>query len=114
MRPIALTVLICSLNSIAAADDVFTQKPVIAPSVVNGEPPPSPETPTPADVDADWAKRFADGPAPLWIWGQDQDTRYFLKKTIAGPAKEARVKFTADNHVRLFLNGKQVGSCDEW
>ena len=24
------------------------------------------------------------------------------------------MKFSADNHVKLFLNGKEVGSCDEW
>ena len=30
------------------------------------------------------------------------------------PAKTAKVKFSADNHVKLFLNGKEVGSCDEW
>jgi putative heme-binding domain-containing protein len=114
MRIIALGCLAAAFTPVPAADDIFTQKPAVAPSVVSGEPPPPAVPPTPGDLEAQWAKRFADGPVPLWIWGQDQDTRYFLKKSIAGPVKAAKVKFSADNHVRLFLNGKQIGSCDEW
>lgn len=120
MRVIALVLLAASLTPVAAADDVFTQKPAVAPSIVNGQPPKdadgtSSSTPNkPFELTLRWDDLFNDGPKPLWIWGQDQDTRYFLRKSFDGDADHARVKFTADNHVKLYLNGKLVGTCDEW
>ena len=114
MRTIALVLLAASLSSIATGEDVFTQKPTVAPAVVGDAPAPKPPAAVPADAQAAWAKRFAEGPTPLWIWGTDTDTRYYLRKSFDGPAKAAKVKFSADNHVKLFLNGREVGSCDEW
>ncbi|HSQ55886.1 MAG TPA: heme-binding protein, partial [Gemmata sp.] len=64
---------------------------------------------------AGWDDRFSAGPRPGWIWGSDPNKRYFLRKTFAAPrTTAAKVKFTADNHVKLFLNGKEIGCCDEW
>jgi putative heme-binding domain-containing protein len=110
MRTLALALLALSLASLVSAQDVFTQKPVVAPSVNPGETP----KPPPAVAEVGWAERFSAGPAPLWIWGADPDRRYFLRKTFDGTATAAKVKFTADNHVKLFLNGKEVGTCDKW
>ncbi len=105
------TLFALALCSVASAQDTFTQKPTVAPSVPRGE------TAAPK-VDAraaEWAKRFDAGPNPLWIWGDTPDKNYTLRKEFsAAGAKGARVKVSADNHVVLFLNGKQVAASDEW
>src|SRR5262249_7120583 len=106
---LAAFVLLAAACSLAAAQDVFTQKPVVAPSVAVGE------SPKPGAAGQEgWAERFGGGPNPLWIWGADKAPRYFLRKSFDGTATAAKVKYTADNHVKLFLNGKEVGQCDEW
>ncbi|MCI0704700.1 MAG: heme-binding protein, partial [Planctomycetia bacterium] len=110
MRATALALLALFLTSFAGAQDVFTQKPALAPAVVSGE---IPKAPT-VVADVGWDEKFSAGPAPLWVWGADPNKKYFLKKTFDGTADAAKVKFSADNHVKLYLNGKLVGSCDEW
>lgn len=110
MRKLLLAPLPLALCGLAIAADLFTQKPAVAPSVDRGAEPPK----VAAATDASWEARFSKGPAPLWIWGADPDKAYFLKKTFDGKAATAKVKFTADNHVKLTLNGTLVGSCDEW
>jgi len=114
MRTFALAFFVNLLAWVVWADDVLTQKPMVAPAVVGDAAPPQTQPAAAPGTEAAWAKRFSEGAAPLWIWGQETDTRYFLRKTFAGGIKAARVKFSADNHVKLFLNGKEVGSCDEW
>jgi len=105
------TLFALALCSVASAQDTFTQKPVVAPSVPRGE------TAAPK-VDAsaaEWAKRFESGPVPLWIWGDTPNKNYTLRTEFAAAgAKGARVKVSADNHVVLFLNGKQIAASDEW
>jgi putative heme-binding domain-containing protein len=105
------TLFALALCSVASAQDTFTQKPTVAPSVPRGE------TVAPK-VDAsaaEWAKRFDSGPVPLWIWGDTPNKNYTLRTEFAAAgAKGARVKVSADNHVVLFLNGKRVAASDEW
>ena len=86
-------------------DKFFTQVPVIAPAA--GQP---------AAEKTESAKPslFADGPAPSWIWGADQDKKYVVKKTFTGGAQFAHVKATCDNSMKLFLNGKQIATSDAW
>jgi putative heme-binding domain-containing protein len=110
MRKLLLASLPLALCALAGAADTFTQKPAVAPSVDRGAEAPK-VAPAP---DTGWAARFSKGPAPAWIWGADPNKTYFLKKTFDGRAATARVKFSADNHVKLYLNGTLVGSCDEW
>src|SRR5579883_888274 len=112
MRITLFSLLALALASLAKADDIFTQKPVVAPMVEHGETP----KPPPIDVaTADWSKQFSEGPTPLWIWGTTADKNYILRKEFsAGSVKTARLKVSADNHVVLFLNGKQVAASDEW
>jgi len=102
--------MLCSVA--AAEDNIFTQKSAVAPSVERGE------TPKPPKVDpavADLAKVFDAGPIPLWIWGADNNKKYFIRTEFAAAGiKAAKLKVTADNHVVLFVNGKQVASSDEW
>src|SRR5262245_32684838 len=109
MRTTALALLALCLASFAGAQDTFTQKPTVAPSVAAGE---TPKAPPVAAVG--WDDKFSAGPAPLWVWGADPDKKYYLRKTFDGTATTAKVKFSADNHVKLYLNGKLVGTCDEW
>ena len=54
------------------------------------------------------------GPSPSWIWGADENSRYFLKTTFEGGSVAARLKATCDNQMTIFLNGKQVATSDEW
>ena len=111
MRTIVFALL--AVGTVPAADKDFTQKPAVAPSVERGEAPkPVPVEPAPADT----GKLFAGGPVPLWIWGADPNKDYVLRTRFEAPAglKAARVKVSADNHVILFLNGKQVAASDEW
>ena len=113
MRTLASTLLAATLCSVVAAEDnIFTQKSAVAPSVERGE------SPQPPKVDpnvANSAKLFDAGPVPLWIWGADNNKKYFVRTQFdAAGVKAAKLKVTADNHVVLFVNGKQVASSDEW
>src|SRR4051812_48861037 len=98
MRTTTLALLSLALCSLAGAQDVFTQKPAAAPRVDRGAEPPKPVT---VDVaSADWSKRFAEGPTPLWIWGATPTKNYTLRTEFVAPAgvKAARLKVSADNH----------------
>ena len=47
--------------------------------------------------------------------GADQNKKYFVRTEFAASGvKAARIKVSADNHVKLFLNGKEVAASDEW
>jgi len=99
-------VAICQVSSLQAADEkVFTQKPIVAPAKVAGEV----AVPTPKEP-----QLFNQGPVPLWIWGADINRRYFLKKEFPGGSTAARLKTTCDNHVTVFINGKEVVHSDTW
>jgi hypothetical protein len=113
MRIITTSLLTLALAPLLGwADDTYTQKPTIQPTIAPGDigkpvPPPVAKAETPP-----WSTR---GPNPLWIWGATADKNYILRKefTAAG-VKSARVKVVADNRVVLYLNGKQVAAADDW
>lgn len=99
------------LFSIAHADEPFTQKPVTAPSIDLG----NTSKPAPLSEEAGWSARFNAGPVPSWIWGASVDQDYTLTKQFnAGSVTIAKLKVSADNHVVLSLNGKQIAASDEW
>jgi putative heme-binding domain-containing protein len=114
MRTATLTLLAFGVASLARADEPFTQKPAVASAVVRGE------TPTPAPKlepagAVNWDDLFSGGPKALWIWGADQNKKYYLRTQFdAKGVKAAKVKLSADNHVVLLVNGKQVAASDEW
>ncbi|QJX01038.1 c-type cytochrome [Frigoriglobus tundricola] len=112
MRTATITLLSLAVCVPAGADDTFTQKPVVAPAVARGDAP----QPVPVEVaTADWSKRFTVGPVPVWIWGATPEKNYFLRTEFdASGVKAAKLKVSADNHVVLYLNGKQVAASDEW
>jgi putative heme-binding domain-containing protein len=52
---------------------------------------------------------------PLWIWGDNPDTRYIVRKSfeVAGKS-QAWIAASADNGMTISLNGKQIGQSDSW
>lgn len=88
----------------SADGKLFTQKPEIAPSA--GQPVEKSETPT--------SNAFAEGPAPSWIWGADQNKKYVVRKTFTGGSQFAFLKAACDNVVTVWINGEKVGSSDNW
>ena len=59
---------------------------------------------------------LAKGPAATWIWGLDDDRNYTLvaEFQLNGAVKAARFKASGDNSASVSINGKVVGSSDEW
>ena len=89
----------------STAGKLFTQKPEIAASA--GKPvEEKTEKPKP--------NVFADGPAPSWIWGADQNKKYFVRKTFTGTAQFAFLRATCDNAMTVWVNGQKVASSTEW
>lgn len=82
----------------------FTQKPEVAPSA--GQPVEKSDKPK--------SKVFADGPAPSWIWGADQNKKYFVRKTFKGGAQFAFLKASCDNVMTVWINGEKVAAGDNW
>jgi len=85
----------------------FSQKPEAAPSAVRGEAVPA-SVPTPA------LEALKQGPAPVWIWGADNNHRYYLRTSFEGGTKAAAIRATADDSLNLFLNGRKVASGTAW
>ena len=112
MRTTTLPLLFLALCSFATAQDTFTQKPAVAPAVERGDLPKGPVIQSTAEF---WAVRFDAGPVPLWIWGATPTKNYFLRTEFAAAGvKAAKIRVSADNHVSLYFNGKQVAASDEW
>ena len=56
---------------------------------------------------------------PEWIWhnqnAADDEVRYFRKEfAVFGVVAKATLTIAADNQVTAYLNGKKVGSSDDW
>src|SRR5205823_4187709 len=97
-----------ALAAAAIADDrTFTQEPAVAPAVVRGGAVSATPDLTPKNL-------FDKGPAPVWIWGADVDTRYFLRTEFVGGSTAARLKATCDNEMTIFINGKEVVTSTTW
>ncbi len=54
------------------------------------------------------------GPVPQWIWGPDANTKYVLRRTFAGGARSGLFLASCDNRCKLYLNGKVIGSSNDW
>ncbi|MDB5388823.1 MAG: putative heme-binding protein [Planctomycetaceae bacterium] len=85
---------------------IYTQQPAIAASVNAPD-----VAPLPTTLDS---QKLEAGPVPFWIWGPDQNTRYVARKVFSGTFKAARVRTSADNVVRLSINGQRIGESNEW
>jgi putative heme-binding domain-containing protein len=101
----------------ADSDKTFSQKPAVAPMKVRGEDKPA-EKPseTPAEKPAPGGKLLREGPTPNWIWGEDVNKNYALRKEFSAPEnlKAARLKATCDNRMTVFLNGQEVAQSNTW
>lgn len=86
---------------------LYTQNPEIAATAG------APEQPATSTSTID-SKTMLAGPVPVWIWGPDQNTRYVARKMFRGGSKAARVRTSADNVVRLSINGQRIGESNEW
>lgn len=83
----------------------FTQKPEISPAAgAVAEP----------KGDKPQANTFAEGPVPSWIWGADQNKKYFVRKSFKGGAQFAFLKAACDNVCTVWINGEKVGTSDNW
>ena len=49
-----------------------------------------------------------------WIWGADDAREYRLTKTFSGPAKTAMLVATADDSMRLLINGTEAAAGSDW
>lgn len=58
----------------------------------------------------DWATA---GPVANWIWGQDDNKRYFARKTFPG-GSAAKLVTSCDNRVTIRINGQTVLQADDW
>jgi hypothetical protein len=86
---------------------VFTQPAEIAPAVGQAVPEKTESEPPPPG----WVTA---GPAPSWIWGDNPNQKYVVRKTFVGGTKAARLKASCDNVMTIRVNGKQVLSSSEW
>ncbi len=103
-------VVACLIGSSASAEEpakrVCAKAPEIVASELRGAPAPIAEKPVDVGLER--------GPSPHWIWGPKDLDHYLLKTTFEGGSTAARLKTACDNQVTIFLNGKQVATCDEW
>jgi putative heme-binding domain-containing protein len=110
LGPAVFAAILCSTPLLRAADvKSFTQKPVVAPTKVRGEPakPQAKEIRPQDDL-------LKNGPKPLWIWGADENRRYVLRKEFDEGATAGRLKATCDNRMRLLLNGQEIARTSDW
>ena len=60
-------------------------------------------------------RALAEGPKPLWIWGEDPNRRYVIRKKLNVPAiTSAWLAATCDNSMAIDINGQQVAVSDTW
>ncbi|MFN9605793.1 MAG: hypothetical protein ACK6A7_20485, partial [Planctomycetota bacterium] len=58
-------------------------------------------------------RSLAEGPKPLWIWGEDANTSYVIRKTFVAPSfASAWLAASCDNSMSIELNGRQIGTSD--
>ncbi len=106
--PALILLALISRPCLAAQDDrSYSQAPEVAASSIRGETTAKPsEKPVNLGLDR--------GPTPSWIWGRDENTRYVLKTSFEGGSVAAMLKTACDNEVTIFINGKQVATCEDW
>lgn len=101
---------LANTRGVFGAEEIYTQVPVVAPSKVANAPGPEGTPVSPSKVSV-----LDDGESPSWIWGADDNQRYYLRQTfkVASPTV-ARFRATCDNQFTLFLNGQEVARSSEW
>jgi putative heme-binding domain-containing protein len=60
-------------------------------------------------------RMLKEGGRPSWIWGENPDTRYVIRKSFEVSSKtQAWLAASADNAMAVTLNGKSLGKSDAW
>lgn len=60
-------------------------------------------------------RAIAEGPKPLWIWGEDPNRRYSIRKQFqVAEIASAWLVSTCDNSMSIGVNGQQVAISDSW
>jgi putative heme-binding domain-containing protein len=60
-------------------------------------------------------RALSEGPKPLWIWGDNPDRRYTIRKTIQVTSiASAWLAASCDNQMSIEINGQQVAVSDAW
>ena len=75
-----LLVPLCGVAQEKSGGKFFAQKPEVAPTAGQS---------LPEKGEKPKFNVFADGPAPNWIWGADQNKKYFARKTFTGTGQFA-------------------------
>jgi len=105
----AMVVAVAQAQAVCFAGETYTQVPTIAASVdQTGTATEGEQQPT-SDDDP-----FAAGPAAQWIWGDQPDGAYLLRKEVPGGAAAAQLIASCDNILELFINGEKVAQSSEW
>jgi len=88
---------------------VYSQAPTAAP--IQG----APQVAVDASAGSLRDKALKEAGRPKWIWGDNPDTRYIIRKSFEVPAKaQGWLAASADNAMSITLNGKQIGQSDAW
>lgn len=107
-------VCLCTFGSASAEDEVTrTQTAAIQPSVEQGSTPEQQADQLAADNITE--EEFHSGTAPKWVWGENFDQSYWVRKSFElDDVQAALLKASSDNSGRIVLNGHEVASSDVW
>lgn len=69
-----------------------------------------------AESQIDWEAALNQGSKPLWIWGADKDKSYKIRKkfNLNSKVASAELRASGDNKVSITINGKTIGSSNDW
>lgn len=106
--PFVVLIGICTFARGAdpAPQRTYTQAPEVAAALAATADAPAASKPA-LDV-------MAGGPAPLWIWGPDDNRDYVLRVDFEGGSRAARLRATCDNAMMLVVNGHRVATGGDW
>ncbi|MFN9718791.1 MAG: c-type cytochrome [Planctomycetota bacterium] len=109
LAPLYLAFLL--LPATAIAQQVYTQKAELQPSVERGVTNDAATTVKPEIGDS----AFSKGANAKWIWGPDNNAKYVLRKSVdLKNIKAARLRASTDNAGTVYINGKRAGSSGAW
>ncbi|MBC7966155.1 MAG: heme-binding protein, partial [Fuerstia sp.] len=111
LQPTAFIALLAFSTATALAQQTWTQKAELQPSVERSSSGERAQTAKSAIDD----KVFTGGAVPKWIWGADNGNNYVLRTSVElTKIKSARLRASCDNVGTVFINGKRVAGSSEW
>lgn len=111
MHVFRTSLILAVLVSTASAQQVFTQKVEVQPSVERGATTEPVAVAKPEIGDS----AFYEGATAKWIWGPDNNSKYILRKAVElKDIKAARLRASTDNAGTVYINGKRAGSSGAW